>query len=297
MTLWVAAPLLVAMAVTVSHAGESNGATELPERHHPVDVVLPEGMILPEGWPLSDKNTLTCASCHGLDDIDQPDTWADLDKRDPRFLHDGPYRRQEQFCFRCHDDTGYQRWNLHRQKLDNGKLDERSCSYCHLEQPQQIKGEVPQKTDLRLPPAVLCLGCHLKTPHLNSLEHAGAPSEKVLDRLQAHNRSARRPLPLDEQQHVTCVTCHDPHQPGVIEKLSADQEVWLGESDVETGSVYVSSRWSPVYEADKAERLADLQQHSDWPLALRYRRLEQEVLLRLPAKDGTLCNACHQFED
>jgi len=28
-----------------------------------------------------------------------------------------------------------------------------------------------------------------------------------------------------------------------------------------------------------------------------YQRLKNEVLLRLPAKDGTLCLSCHEFEN
>jgi hypothetical protein len=53
-----------------------------------------------------------------------------------------------------------------------------------------------------------------------------------------------------------------------------------------------------VFVNDKAQRLAKLkdrqQGSSDVP---EYLRVEKEILLRLPAKDGTLCLACHEFED
>ena len=66
---------------------------------------------------------------------------------------------------------------------------------------------------------------------------------------------------------------------------------------MEQGPEYLDSRWEPVFEADKLERLAQLGAALGRKLRLRYRRLAGEVLVRLPAKNGKLCRACHHFDD
>lgn len=270
-------------------------ATELPVRHHPVDLAPPAGMRLPEHWPLAEDGTITCSTCHGVEGIEEPENWQRLKRDAPGFLRGGPYRRLTRFCSGCHDKTHYARLNIHRQLQPDGRPDKRTCRYCHLEVPEQEGEKRPRHTELRLRPGLLCLGCHLKTPHLNSIEHLREPSDAVRERLLAHNRSGYPSLPLDGQGWITCVTCHDPHQPGVLQgQGSAAAE---GDTDVGHGPRYLPSRWAPVYEADKAERLGALAREQGRPFRLAYRRLAGEVFLRLPARDGTLCNVCHHFED
>jgi hypothetical protein len=55
---------------------------------------------------------------------------------------------------------------------------------------------------------------------------------------------------------------------------------------------YTEHSWSAVMKEDKRERLEKIAM--SLPM---YKRIEKEVLLRLPAKDGTLCLSCHEFEN
>jgi nitrate/TMAO reductase-like tetraheme cytochrome c subunit len=97
-------------------------------------------------------------------------------------------------------------------------------------------------------------------------------------------------LPLSENDEVLCLTCHSPHAKGVLgEKNPASNQV---NGDIKKGVEYEKHSWSEVMEADKHERLEKIA--ATLP---PYQRLKNEVLLRLPAKDGTLCLSCHEFEN
>jgi hypothetical protein len=56
------------------------------------------------------------------------------------------------------------------------------------------------------------------------------------------------------------------------------------------GLEYRKHSWSDVIAADKRERLEKIA-----ATLSTYQRIEKEVFLRLPAKDGTLCLSCHEL--
>ncbi|MCK4708356.1 MAG: hypothetical protein KAU21_07050, partial [Gammaproteobacteria bacterium] len=66
--------------------------------------------------------------------------------------------------------------------------------------------------------------------------------------------------------------------------------------DVEQGVGYEDHPWNSVVIEDKKSRLEQLAKDSGSHFKIAYQRLRYEVLLRLPAKDGTLCLACHKFD-
>ena len=97
-------------------------------------------------------------------------------------------------------------------------------------------------------------------------------------------------LPLSENDEVLCLTCHSPHAKGVLgEKNPASKQV---NGDIKKGVEYEKHSWNEVIEADKRDRLEKIA-----AILPPYQRLKNEVLLRLPAKDGTLCLSCHEFEN
>ncbi len=270
-------------------------AVELPSRHHPVGVAVPETMQLDAGLMPDAQGRLGCATCHGLADMENRPP-EDIETSAADFLHGGPYRPLEDFCFRCHDAEPYRRLNIHAQVDAAGSIDESSCEYCHREIPDRDRPLEAEDLRLRLPTGRICLGCHLLTPHLNALEHRGKPNEAYLKRIQAAELERGIKLPLDADGRLTCITCHSPHEAGVIsEEFPGAKQV--SEPDVEQGPEYRESRWAPIFAADKQQRLDELAARLGRLPVLRYRRLSGEVLLRLPAKTGGLCLACHEFEN
>lgn len=272
---------------------------ELSSRHHPVGVKVPDDMRLPEAMKTDAQSRLACATCHGIENLEDRER-GEIDAlrrtRAEDFLRGGPWRRLDGFCFQCHDDTPYQRLNIHVQRDGRGKLKEENCRYCHRETPDREQPPERAELKLRLPVDRICLGCHLRTPHLNALEHNRKPDERMRQRIRETEQARRVMLPLDDKGRVTCVTCHSPHEKGVIDAAHpAGKQV--ADRDVAEGPRYLSSRWSPVYREDKAGRLSALAKELRRPVELDYRRLAGEVLMRLPAADGSLCRACHSFDD
>ena len=274
-------------------AQEAN-KTELPPLHHVVWVKPPASMKLPPEFSLNDQGQIDCKTCHGIEDIDttpidQVDTTAD------NFHRGGPYSQLTDFCYRCHEVEDYQRPNIHKLLDDNDEYEEKECEYCHKIVPDPKKEIKREALEFRLPPQKLCWGCHLKTPHLNAVNHLVETDQDMRERMVEAEKNYQIILPLDDDGRIMCSTCHTSHESGVIapDKPAGKQ---VADTDLKTGVSYEGHPWDEVFQADKKTRLEELAQDGGGVHHLRYRRLKTEVLLRLPAKDGTLCQACHVFE-
>jgi hypothetical protein len=265
-------------------------AVELPPLHHPVGISPPQKMQLPNEFVLDKDGLLQCASCHGIKDIaDLP--FDEVDVKANHFFNGGPYQQLTDFCYRCHKKKSAQRLNIHKM-YNVGKIDKKNCDYCHLEAPEP--NNPPEKLEFRLPKEKLCWGCHLKTPHLNALTHNRKVSAEMLKIIKISEQKHKVILPLGAENRVICITCHTAHEAGIIDSNSASGKQVRG-GDVSKGVIYRSHAWDRVYQADKKERISKLNLNQNHKLS--YQRLEQEVLLRLSAKNGILCRACHQFKD
>lgn len=266
----------------------------LPDLHHAVDVKLLDGMEPPLEFELKDGK-LACKTCHGLENM--ADTAYDkIDKKAANFLRGGLYPKLQTFCFNCHNKKDHERPNIHEMLDDSGEIKKHNCLYCHEEVHEKRDQRLESsQLKLRLPPEKLCFGCHLKSPHLNAVEHQGAkPKEKMKKHMQQKADDYGVILPLAEDGKVTCISCHSPHPQGVMrEGNPAGAQV---SGDVKKGVAYDKHSWDQVYRDDKRDRLDYLAMMGGESYQLDYQRLKTEVLLRLPAKDGSLCLSCHQFE-
>lgn len=292
--------LLAALCSAVAWADEPatyESTKQLPDLHHAVGISLPDDWADPKDLPLGKGRTLECRTCHGLKDMEKR-RYDRVDTKVPDFLRGGPYPRLEEFCYRCHDRDEFERPNVHAMLDEQGQLKEDHCTYCHEEVHKDRDRPLrPADYKLRLPPEKLCYGCHLKTPHFNALEHQSAkPKEEMRRHMKESERAHKIVLPLSPEGRLMCPTCHTPHQYGVIDPAKNPAGKQASERSPEDRIRYVEHPWATVYAADKRDRLAEFGRRTGEPFKLDYRRIDREVLLRLPAKDGTLCLACHEFE-
>ena len=275
---------------------EKEKQPKIPPLHHLVDIAVPDSMHIDSRLPLQTDRTLKCAVCHGIEDIDKQD-FALIDKKDPDFLRGGPYPDLNQFCYRCHEKEKHRRPNIHDMLDAQGNPNEDYCRYCHQEVLARDQRHELSELKLRAPMDTLCYGCHLKTPHFNALEHQVEPSEKVAKQRERFLREHPEViLPLTEDNRITCITCHTPHPPGVIDSsLPAAHQV--STAKVNEAPLYRDSLWEETITEDKASRLAAISARYGRPVTYVYQQIQGEALLRLAAKDGTLCRACHTFAD
>jgi len=300
---------------------------KLPELHHRSDLLMPESLLLAETLLYEkdekDRKKVVCKTCHGIADIQEKD-FKQIDKKQDNFLRNGPYQPLSDFCYLCHKRKQNQRENIHILLDKKGQKKEQQCLYCHTDVLEErvlkarvlkesalkrdaLKAEEFKNDDaykLRLPKEKICYGCHLRTPHLNALEHQGEVSEEMLAYMEKMEQKNGVHLPLSAKTRITCVTCHDPHQQGVLKKgedvqkkeaLKQQQSRHHIGSDLELGVSYENHPWAEVYNRDKKERLRRFNNKNSQIKVLQYQRINHEVLLRLPAKNGVLCLACHDF--
>jgi len=179
---------------------------------HPLDIYSePDNPLnIPADFPLENGKS-TCNTCH--------DVYQQCQKRlfDRQSLRGAPYLLKTDFCFRCHNKNKYKELNAHHQLLADGKPDEKMCLYCHGQKPDEMTATYKEVTfigDMR----VLCRRCHqIEGNHAGNFDHmANMPSVEGLRRMEAMKEKYDIILPLAEDGKMTCITCHNPHEKGVI---------------------------------------------------------------------------------
>ncbi len=289
--------LLLSSAVNAEKKIESGkDKPELPPFHHIIDVKPTKQRNIDKQLKLGDKGELVCSTCHGLEDIDKTPV-KDVDTEAEDFLHGGPYKPLTDFCYRCHNEKANTRKNIHILLDDKGEIKKEKCEYCHKEVPDREKKLELKELKLRMPMETICYGCHLKSPHFNAVEHQVKPeSKEMVKHLKKMREKHAVFMPLNEKGKVMCITCHTPHQRGVIDvKKPAGKQVEI--EDLEKGITYKDHPWAEVFKADKADRMDELNKKLKSNYKLSYQRIENEALLRLPAKNGKLCLSCHTFDE
>jgi len=190
---------------------------------HPVDIELsPEKKAtIPAEFPLTD-NRITCNTCHNM--ALQCEPQYELRHHNKAFLRTNSSFGRTFLCFQCHEEERYKMFDPHKQLDKSGAINKESCLYCHEVSPDEQHATFESKKNggdtIRLVGdlEVLCRRCHnIKVgPHPLNINHLVAPSKKVISRMHWSERNLWIVLPLNNQGKITCITCHNPHERGVI---------------------------------------------------------------------------------
>lgn len=179
---------------------------------HPLDITSKQDKKLnrPADFPL-ENGEYTCNTCH--------DVYGQCQKRlfDRHSLRGAPYPQKTDFCYRCHDRENYKKLNAHLQVQSDGKLNIKNCLYCHEKKPDEKTSTYKDVTfvgDIK----ALCRRCHqIEGNHSGNFDHtADQPSAEGLKRIEAMKEKYNIILPMTTDGKMTCITCHNPHEKGVI---------------------------------------------------------------------------------
>lgn len=180
---------------------------------HPVDMDMSSGKKakIPPDMPLR-NGEVTCLTCH--------DMFLQCRKRlfrnEKLTLRGAPYPRKTDFCYKCHNKNDYTMLNPHDQISDSGEIVFEICLYCHEGKPDETRHrykDVKFIGDLEM----ICQRCHMiKYNHSGNYSHMVKPSDKGLARIEAMKNKFDIILPLAKDGKMTCITCHNSHEKGVI---------------------------------------------------------------------------------
>ncbi len=178
------------------------------EYHHPVGMVP----LHPSDYTFPLYNgKIMCLTCHIEDHLEGG----------INLLREGPYIDRRAICFKCHTEEEYAKINPHI--MLDGRGNVRSvngqpvCLFCHSAKPTPAAdrtGDILLKADV----AFLCLRCHFPMANQKCFkEHfLVTPSMEMRRFMEKQEQQLHATLPLLPRDRITCSTCHNPHQKGVI---------------------------------------------------------------------------------
>ncbi len=142
--------------------------------------------------------------------------WHKIHKKTVMKAQTEPYVPDKAICSKCHKNNEYKIFNPHVQLNHLGSVIKEKCLYCHKSKPDVNMAsfsEVELIDDLK----IICQRCHGSfSNHPANISHFVRPSEKMYKKMleiQIYNNII---LPLDYEGKLTCITCHNPHERGVI---------------------------------------------------------------------------------
>jgi len=250
--------------------------------------VRPKQVKVPEEFPLPDGK-LTCVSCHDEPSCNPPDSPS---SKRPYFLRGT--RTGYRFCFSCHEAKGYSAYNPHDPK-HLGSVEERknNCLFCHTAELPVDSRRGLSFSALKGRPNDLCSACHLEEPHFGIPAHLGVRDREVLARLAATAKAAGPRLPLADDGTPLCVSCHDPHMPGLLGEETAGSDIWMESPASALRREYLDRRLDPYV----MKRVAELEAEYGRALIIRepglFHREKRKLLRKGFREGGSLCLGCH----
>lgn len=185
------------------------------ENHHPISVrpSSPSTIHLP-----LHEGKIECLTCHEIHGGPNKTGVSHL-------LRGGPYADRRGICNQCHQREQFAKINPHMMLEKDGsirKIDGKDvCLICHSVTPNP-KTQTAINVRFRADIGFLCWRCHppMPDPFFNT-HYLVRPSMKHMDRIKLTEASLNVAIPLIPRGRITCSTCHNPHQAGVIQNKAA----------------------------------------------------------------------------
>ncbi len=160
-------------------------------------------------FPLLNEE-IFCSTCH--DEV----CYDEINPRNKDFLFNGPYRSKAEFCDKCHKKEVSTRENAHSQIDAKGNIIKKKCAICHT----KLQQEGDKEIYLVAPIKELCSRCHVVFNHPD-LNHLIPIDGEKLDILRQYEDEFKIEFPLSDSDEITCTTCHNPHDKGVLKGVKA----------------------------------------------------------------------------
>ena len=177
------------------------------QNHHPIDIVPSQ----PANYPFPLYNgKIMCLTCHIEDHLGSVN-----------LLREGPYVDEREFCFKCHAQGQYAKIDPHIMLDGRGNIlnvnGRPVCLICHSVKPNPATdrtGDVLFRADV----AFLCWRCHpsMANPLFFKEHFLVTPSMEMRRFIDEQEQQLQVTIPLVPRDRITCSTCHNPHQKGVI---------------------------------------------------------------------------------
>jgi hypothetical protein len=184
--------------------------------HHPINIVpgAEYAKSSMQSFPLFDGQ-VRCLTCHKA----HVDAGKNKLGESTRLLRGGPYADVREMCFKCHYEEHYAEINPHSMLTPDNNIKNVKgkpvCLLCHAEKPDPM-GD-PEAVTFRADVAFLCWRCHATMMGTFMSKHFHAkPKQDTIETLRGTEQERMIVLPLAKDGMLTCSTCHNPHQKGVI---------------------------------------------------------------------------------
>jgi hypothetical protein len=184
--------------------------------HHPINMVPGKEYAKSsmQSFPLF-NGQIRCLTCH------QAHVDAKQKKLESPFklLRGGPYSDVREQCFKCHYEERYAEINPHVMLTAGNAIrnikGQPVCLVCHAEKPDP-NGD-PAAVTFKAGVSFLCWRCHASMMGTFMGKHFDVnPKPATMAMLRQTEVFQGIALPLSRDNRLTCSTCHNPHQEGVI---------------------------------------------------------------------------------
>lgn len=189
--------------------------------HHPINIIPGKeyAKSAMSSFPLF-EGQIRCLTCHqahagpGQKNLGEPF----------QLLRGGPYADVREQCFKCHYQERYADINPHvmlnRDNTIRKIKGQPVCLLCHSETPDPA-GD-PENVRYKAGVSFLCWRCHASMMGTFMGKHFDkSPKRATMESLKTTEILQGVLLPLSIDGRLTCSTCHNPHQEGVILNFAA----------------------------------------------------------------------------